>query len=176
MLWEQIFLQFQQITNMYKQIITFIFLAFNLFFTFGYDCSILTTDVEQGSSADAAIGAPDPRAMVCIIARVINVFVGVGAVAFVYMILFGAFKLSMAQGDPKGYIGAQNTWFYALIGFLIVVGFFSVYLILANTLGLPTPGPNLFLNRIEEGIAGFMEAACVCVDGVCPTTGCDNPF
>lgn len=161
---------------MYKQLITFILLAFNLFFTFGYDCSILTQDVEQGSSPASTLGAPDPRALVCIIARVINVFVGVGMVVFIYMILFGALKLSMAQGDPKGYVGAQNTWFYALIGLLIVVGFFGVYLIAANTLGLPTPGPNLFLDRIEEGIAGFMEASCVCVDGVCPTYGCESPY
>jgi len=166
--WVLRFLLSRQTTNMYKQIITFIFLAFNLFFTFGYDCSILTQDVEHGNSPASTLGAPDPRAVVCIIARVINVFVGMGAVAFVYMILFGALKLSMSQGDPKGYIGAQNTWFYALIGFLIVAGFFSVYVIIANTLGLPVPGPNLFLTRIEEGIKGFMDAACICVDGVCP--------
>ncbi|NMB69589.1 hypothetical protein GYA27_00075 [candidate division WWE3 bacterium] len=153
---------------MYKQIFTFIFLAFNIFVTFGYDCSILTTDVEQGSSPLSSVGAPDPRAFVCIVGRVINIFIGMAAVAFIYMVLYGAFKLSMSQGDPKGYAGAQNTWFYALIGFLIVVGFFSVYLIVAGILGLPTPNPGMFLDRIEEGIAGFMSAACICVDQICP--------
>lgn len=151
---------------MYKQIFTFIFLAFNMFSAFGYDCSILTTDIDQGS--DRGVGAPDPRALVCIVSRVINIFIGMAAVAFIYMILYGAFKLSMSQGDPKGYAGAQNTWFYALIGFLIVAGFFSVYLILANILGLPTPNPNVLVNSIEDGIKGFMDAACICVNDQCP--------
>ena len=82
-----------------------------------------------------------------------------GGLVLVYMVLWGAFKLSMSQGDPKGYIAAQNTWFYALLGFLVVVMFFGIYIIATQILGLPIPTFFNIQQRIEDAIAGFMTAA-----------------
>jgi hypothetical protein len=103
--------------------------------------------------------APDPRGIVCLLVRIINVFVLVAGLALLYMILWGALKLTMSYGDPKGFMGAQNTWLYAFIGFLIVIGFFTAYVVLANTLGLPTPSPTGVQNALLEAIGGLLEAA-----------------
>lgn len=140
------------IFNTYKKLLIFVFLSFNLFFAFGYDCSLLYSDVQTGE-------APDPRAIVCVIGSAFTIFIGMGGLVLVYMVLWGAFKLSMSQGDPKGYIAAQNTWFYALLGFLVVVMFFGIYIIATQILGLPIPTFFNIQQRIEDAIAGFMTAA-----------------
>ena len=135
-----------------KASIAYTFIAFNFFMAFAYDCSGFDADIVSGE-------APSPLAFVCVIGRVMNVLVLVAGLGLVYMILWGAFKLSMSQGDPKGYVGAQNTWFYAIIGFLIVVGFFALYMIMAQILGLPAPSTDFLQQRIEDAISNLMGAA-----------------
>lgn len=135
-----------------KSFIAYGFLAFNFFITFAYDCAGFDADIVSGE-------APSPLAISCVIGRIINVVVLVAGLGLVYMILWGAFKLSMSQGDPKGYVGAQNTWFYAIIGFLIVVGFFALYTIMAQILGLPVPSTDGLQQRIEDAVSNLMGAA-----------------
>ena len=79
---------------------------------------------------------PSPLAIVCPVIRVLNVMVlSVGAV-FVFMVLYGAIKLSLSLGDPKGYEGAHQTWVWAVIGLGVIVGFYAILLIMDNIFGL----------------------------------------
>lgn len=141
---------------MYKRLSVFLLLLFNFAISFAQvNCSTLDADIVSGE-------APNPINFACVVGRVINVLVLCAGIAFAYMVLWGALKLSMAQGDPKGYAAAQNTWFYAFVGFLIVTGFFVVYLIIANILGLPVPTTGFITDGVADAIVGIMRAAKVC--------------
>lgn len=145
---------------MFRRLIVFSFLLFNMVFAFAQvNCSQLDSDIASGE-------APNPVNFVCVVGRVINVLVLVAGLGLVYMILWGALKLSMSQGDPKGYIGAQNTWFYAFVGFLIVTGFFAIYTILAQIIGLPVPSTAIITDGLANAIIAIMTAAQVCAPGI----------
>lgn len=122
------------------------------------DCSNLT-------SGDA----PTPVQIVCPLLRVVNFMVLVVGAVFVIMILYGAIKLSMALGDPKGLEGARQTWTWTIVGGLIVLGFFAIFTIVVGIFGSSQfPTFNTFSDRLEDSIVGLMCEAGVTGDWTCP--------
>lgn len=81
-------------------------------------------------------GDPHPLAIICVIVRLLNIFLlSVGAI-FVMYVFMSAIKFAMAQGDPKALQGAKQSLTVAIIGMLIVAGVFTILTILRNVLGL----------------------------------------
>ncbi|OGC68203.1 hypothetical protein A2415_02815 [candidate division WWE3 bacterium RIFOXYC1_FULL_39_7] len=118
-----------------------------------YNCSNFDSEAVAGE-------APSPLAIVCILARILNVAVLVVGLVFIFIIAYSAIKLATAFGDPKGFQGAQQTWTYAIIGALVVAGFFALFLIVANLVGFGNIlSPNFILDRIEQALISFLDAA-----------------
>uniref|UniRef100_A0A7C4TJ69 Uncharacterized protein n=1 Tax=candidate division WWE3 bacterium TaxID=2053526 RepID=A0A7C4TJ69_UNCKA len=92
-----------------------------------------------------------------VLARTFNIVLfGAGAV-FIMMVLYSAYKYSMALGDPKMLDGAKQSLTYSIFGLLVVVGFFFIVSFVANYLGLATgvlTNPSAVLrnnlNRLQE--------------------------
>jgi len=95
-----------------------------------YQSVNITTTGTQG------IEVPLPSQIICPFLRLINLALMLSGVVLTVFIGYGAIKLSVSLGDPKGYEGSMRTFLFAIIGFFIVVGAFSLLFILNNTLGL----------------------------------------
>lgn len=117
--------------KMLRQISKFI-LSVSILFTligntqgriYAYDCTV------EGSNA------PRLEQIVCPFARVINVMIYAAGAALVLMLLWGAIKLALAVGDPKGMQAASMTWTYALVGFAVIVGGVLIITIMGRLLG-----------------------------------------
>lgn len=81
-------------------------------------------------------GDPNLLGLICVIVRLLNVFVlSVGAI-FVMFVFISAIKYGLAQGDPKALQGAKQTLTLAIIGMLVVIGVFTILTILRNIFGL----------------------------------------
>ncbi|KKU31189.1 MAG: hypothetical protein UX44_C0007G0013 [candidate division WWE3 bacterium GW2011_GWA1_46_21] len=79
---------------------------------------------------------PSLAQLLCPVRKAFNiVLLSVGAV-FSGVALFAAIKFAMAQGDAKAVMGAQQTFTYAVIGVLVVVGVFVITSVSANIFGL----------------------------------------
>jgi hypothetical protein len=124
---------------MYKKSFIFLFLASNFVFTFAQGCSL------------GGDGAPDPSSIACILSNIISIAIGVAGAIFVAMIAYGAIKLSMALGDPKGYAGAISTWQYALIGVGAVVGVYGILSIVGKLVGVDF-SPGSLSGRLQGAI------------------------
>ena len=100
---------------------------------------------------------PSPMAIICPIARLLNVFIFASAAIFVMLILVSSVKYGMAQGDPKAMQGAKQTLTTAVIGFIVIIGAFTILAILRGVLGLKN---NLLLDpfgALSQGLARFLE-------------------
>jgi hypothetical protein len=80
--------------------------------------------------------APSPLAMLCPIVRYLNVLLFASAAVFVMMVFVSAIKYSLSQGDPKALQGAKGALTWTIIGFIVVIGVFTMLVILKNVLGL----------------------------------------
>ena len=91
------------------------------------------------------------------IIRIFNILVLAGGLVFIMMIFYSAYKYSLAQGDPKGIVGAKETLNYAIYGFIVTVGAFAIIKIIAGIFHLDTaiiedPG-----GASKSGIQQFMD-------------------
>lgn len=84
-----------------------------------------------------------------LVGRAIVMLAGGAALVFVAMIAYGAWKASMALGDPRGLDAAKKTWTYAMFGVLVAVGALSVFAIVARILGVSY---SLSLSPLTSGI------------------------
>ncbi len=120
---------------------------------FAIDCSLISVE---------GVVVPKPSQIICPFLRVVNLALMVSGVALAVFIGYGAIKLSVSLGDPKGYEGAMRTFLFAIIGFFIVVGAFSLLTILNNTLGLQLGGNYDSASGLTTGIEDkwiqFLEA------------------
>ncbi len=91
-------------------------------------CSELENDTWEG--------APSPLAIICPLVRYLNVILYASAAMFVMMIFATAIKYALAQGDPKALQGAKGTLTWAIIGFIVIIGVFTLLVIFKNVLGL----------------------------------------
>ncbi len=104
----------------------------------------ITTTGTQG------IEVPLPSQIICPFLRLINLALMLSGVVLAVFIGYGAIKLAVSLGDPKGYEGSMRTFLFAIIGFFVVVGAFSLLFVLNNTLGLGLGYGSA--NSITEGI------------------------
>ncbi len=111
---------------------------------------------------------PNPTALVCPVIRVFNVLIYAAGGIFICMVIYGGIKLSMSLGDPKGYEGAQLTWFWAVVGLAVVIGFWVILLVLDNIfgLGIGPGGPQGIFQRIVDQFSALLIA--IGVNGVTP--------
>lgn len=138
--------------KIYSQILIYTILLSNLYFTFGQalpasTCSLGTDD------------APDVTAIACVLGRVITILLYVGGALFIAMVAYGAIKLAMASGDPKGYEGAKATWTYAVIGVGVVVGSAAIFSIVGKLFGITFLDPNSMIDALAKGINDFFDLA-----------------
>jgi len=105
-------------------------------------------------------GGAHPGAIICLIARVLRIFIYAAGLVFVAVGAFGAWKINLAMGDPKALAGGKNTWSYAVYGLAIVLGFFALFTIITGLLGISAFGsPNAILDKLMSGIQTFLDAA-----------------
>ena len=136
-----------------KSSLFFITLFWAAYPVFAYNCGTLTSELSSGE-------APSPLAIVCVIARVLNVFILFVGVVLIIMIAYSAIKLGMSLGDPKGYKGVQSTWQYIAIGAFVVLGFYAIFRIITHALGLTNfADPNALIDRIEGALERLLQAA-----------------
>ena len=107
-----------------------------------------------GSSGDSSYELSDIADPVI---RIFNILVLAGGLVFIMMIFYSAYKYSLAQGDPKGIVGAKETLNYAIYGFIVTVGAFAMIKIIAGIFHLDTaiiedPG-----GASKSGIQQFMD-------------------
>ena len=95
-------------------------------------------------------GAPSPLAILCPMVRYLNLILYASAAVFVIMIFAGAIKFALAQGDPKAIQGAKGSLTWAVVGFIVIIGVFTMLVIFKNVLGLkdnPIADPVGAINR-----------------------------
>ncbi len=100
--------------------------------------------------------APSPMAILCPIARLMNVFVYSAAAFFVMFVFVAAIKYALSQGDPKALQASQQTLTMALVGFLVVIGVWTILTILKNILGLDAGILNPF-DTLSKNLARLLE-------------------
>ena len=85
----------------------------------------------------------------------VNLMSGVGGGVFVIMVAIAAIKYGLAQGDPKGVQGAKDTLTLAIVGFIIVIGFYVIMSIVFKLVGVSSnllqPG-----NALRDAINDLM--------------------
>ena len=72
----------------------------------------------------------------CALGRVLNVLVLSAGVILGIIIAQASFKLSIAQGDAKAIQSAQQKLTWGVVGFLIIIGIYSISFIIAQILGV----------------------------------------
>lgn len=70
------------------------------------------------------------------LARAFNLFLMIGGTVFLIMILWSAYKYAMALGDPKMLEGAKQSLTYAIFGFVVVLGFYTIITFAASYFGV----------------------------------------
>lgn len=125
-------------------------------------CSALALDCSYDPRNSSAKD-PSLAQIVCPFSRFFNVLVYSSGAVFVIVMLYGAIKLGISLGDPKGYQAAQLTWNYGVLGFLIIVGFFLIFNIIMGFVGVT--GYNPF-----DQIASAIKTYTCCTK--LQTTGC----
>lgn len=105
------------------------------------------------------------------ILRILNVLVYFSGAVFLIMVFISAYKYALAQGDPKGLQGAKDTLTLAIVGFIVVVGGFTLVKILLAAFGL---NPDLLnpVASLQTAIQAFIEKLNACNTGT--TLGCAN--
>ena len=98
------------------------------------NCDLNAVNFAVTGSDDIVV--PMPSQIICPFLRLINLALMLSGVVLAVFIGFGAIKLSVSLGDPKGYEGSMRTFLFAIIGFFVVVGSFSLLFMLNRTLGL----------------------------------------
>lgn len=100
---------------------------------------------------------PHPIAIICPIVRLLNVFVLSAGAFFVLFVFISAIKYALAQGDPKALEASKQTLTMAVVGFLVIIGVYTILTIVKNVLGLAdNPITNPF-GVLSENLAKLLE-------------------
>ena len=77
----------------------------------------------------------------------VNVVLGVGIAVTIVFLILGGIQYITARGDQKAAGAARDSLTNAVIGFIVVIGAFTIRLILLNVIGGANEG-NLNVNEI----------------------------
>lgn len=137
-------------------------LVFTAVFTLNLNNAYAAVDCNASGSL---IGDEPPslEMLVCPIVRVFNMIILLVGVVLIIMIIYGAIKLALSLGDPKGLESAKATWVHAGIGLGIVLGFWGILTILMNRFGITNAtrgftSPMDPFNKAGDGITNLLEA------------------
>ena len=119
----------------------------------------------NSNGQDVLFQTVNPLAIVCTVARALNVLVGLAGVIFVGMILISAYRYATSTGDPKAVKGAQTSLTYALAGFLIIVFLYTGLGILGRILVI---NPNYTTNT-SVGFGPFNQLILAIKELMCKT-------
>jgi len=99
-----------------------------------------------------AIDNPDISQLGCVLGNLMSALFGfIGFVAGVNLI-FSGIKLVTSQGDPKAIASAKARFVWAVLGFLIALGVFTIIRLVGTLVGYPNllPGSiNINTNLID---------------------------
>lgn len=115
-------------------------------------CTQFKTDMGNGDP-------PSPLAIICVIDTLFYYVISAATFVLVIIIAYGAWKSSLAFGDPKMLDAAKKTWTYGLVGFMVVIGFMVIINVILSSLGLSTISPGSLLAQLEIAIRKFLVAA-----------------
>jgi hypothetical protein len=144
----------QHFNKKIKYLLFFVFAFANMhlltFISFaqGYSCESITADAD---------GGPSPLALVCLLARVLRVFIYAAGAVFIAVAAYGSWKIFLAMGDPKALAGGKQTWTYGVYGFFVVVGFFALFTVVASAVGVTNiASPDALLQRLVDALTAFL--------------------
>ncbi|HNP89406.1 MAG: hypothetical protein BWY24_00282 [Microgenomates group bacterium ADurb.Bin219] len=72
----------------------------------------------------------------CIFANILNIVVRFAGIALFLMFLVGGFKYLTSGGDPKKSQAAQQTLTYAIIGLVVILGAWIIFLLIKEFTGV----------------------------------------
>ncbi len=81
-----------------------------------------------------------------VIQNIIGLLTPAAAIAFLFMLVFAAYKFITSGGDQKGTAGARSTLTYAILGILLVAGAVLILRVIKDITGqdvttVEIPGP-----------------------------------
>lgn len=95
------------------------------------------TDGEgEGSTLGDAVDPKDLSDIVIVFARIINLLAGFAGATFILMLFITAIKYATSTGDPRGIEAAKQTGTMAVVGLLVILGFYVITTSLAEALGI----------------------------------------
>jgi hypothetical protein len=130
-----------------KKLIIYFLLMTNTYFAFAQACNLGTDD------------APSIAVIACVLGRIISLMMVVAGAIFVAMLAYGTIKMGMANGDPKGYEGAKQTWTYAVIGAGIILGVAGIFSIIGKLFGIPFLDPSAMIGAFEAALNNLFDLA-----------------
>lgn len=114
---------------------------------------VIPLSTAHAIDCSGSLDNPTIDQLMCPIIRVVNILAyAVGAI-FIIVLIWGAFKLAMAQGDPKAYASAINTWYWLVVGAFVVVGYFAFTTVLSKAFGFQMVNP---LDTFQANIRNFL--------------------
>ncbi len=78
-----------------------------------------------------------------ILQNIIKMLTPVAAMAFLAMMIIGAYKFITSGGDPKATAGARSTFTYAIIGIILVISAWLVLLLIGQITGTDVTNVNV---------------------------------
>lgn len=120
---------------------------------FDYLAKILRTANAQALFTDEPPGLVQ---ILFVVGRVFNILIISAGVVLVALLFISSYKFAMSQGDPKAIDGAKRTLTYAILGFILVIGFNALLSVLFTAiLGPGQYGVGSFISQLEGVIAQF---------------------
>jgi TRAP-type C4-dicarboxylate transport system permease small subunit len=94
--------------------------------------------------------------VLCPASRVLSLAVSAAGAIFAIYVVYAGVKLALAWGDPKGFEAAKWSLTYSIIGFAIILGFFTILRLVLGLFGASGPSdPNNPFSEAESGIKLF---------------------
>jgi hypothetical protein len=135
--------------RLYKNLIN-IFLVF--LFVWGCNTTFAAYSCKTYSDEMAKGETPSLSQLICPIAGLVNVAIGLVGGVFVIMVIYGSIKAYMALGDPKGLKGAHMTWFYAGIGLAVLLLSVSLLIIATSLFGITIGSPQDWFEALYKAL------------------------
>ncbi len=130
-----------------RKISPYAYLMTHFIFTHAQGCSLGTDD------------APVPSAIACVVGRIIQIAITSAGGVFTAMIGYGAIKMAMANGDPKGYEGAKLTWQWAVIGIFVILGCYMIFSVVGRLFGFSVAGGDSMVGAFSGAINDLFDLA-----------------
>jgi len=80
-------------------------------------------------------GAATIRGITCLIQNLISPLPGIIILAALAMVLWAGIRMISAGADSKSYSNASNTFYYALVGLILLSGAWLILIVIKNLTG-----------------------------------------